>query len=97
MSELNFTNLIPRGARWRRQVEDVLASIVDVHPKNEVERHVSAMLQNHQYHPVMIIRTVHEGAYGDHPHFNIKTQYSAEIHVYVYYHKGRLHYAGMTG
>ena len=96
MSHLNYVNLIPQRTRWRNQVEGVLEEFSMIHPRTPLENHVSSILRNPQYKPVMILRSFHEGAFGDSPHFNIRTDYSAEIHVYAQYHKGHLHYLGMT-
>lgn len=91
---MNYVNMVPRGTRWRNKIENVLYEIT---PRSELERHVHTILHNPAYPPVLILKSLHVGAYGDYPHFNIKTDYSGTIHVYVYKNEfGDLGYWGMT-
>ena len=90
---LNLINIIPPRTKWRKQIENVLATIV---PTTELERHVYAVLHNKSASPLMILKSVHIGGYLDSPHFNIKTEYSGQIHVYVGFMGNRIIYDGMT-
>jgi hypothetical protein len=74
-----------------KMFEEEIAILLSIRGCSPLERHVRASLER-----LSIIRPIHFGTWGDPPHFNIRTPYSGEIHVYVHWTGECWQYATMT-